>query len=418
MGDEHAPSGCRLREPHTAGTEPEATPAWEIPAVKTALVAAVCIASLILGGCWDQRETSQISIITAIAADWIDGQYLVTAEATNTRAVATPGQGGGAAPNKPETVLYTGHGATPMEALDDIEHVSSRKVFWASAHVLIIGSGLAQRGIVPLLDGIARDARFRITERVLIASGSAQSILATRVPGVETDVGKEIYLLAQSMTQLTSEGYAPHMYDLMRWDAEPGRDPLVVGVSLVSSPVPNGPKYTLSESAVLHDGRLVAWLPRDQVTMALWLEGLFKAGTFPLTCPGNPNRVGRFRVIKVTSRTRPIIKDETITAMDVQLGARAGVIQSPCSGATLNQLRESAESELRSSVEKTVAGAQQQQNDIFGWGDMVYRWHPGLWKTRYEGNWRTVFGSLPVHMSVEVNMQYTGETLLNESSVP
>jgi spore germination protein KC len=371
-------------------------------------VAVACLsAALLLTGCWDRHETSELAIVDAYGFDWIGGQYAVTAEVVNPALVSAPGQGQPQA-GGPASVLLLGQGATPALAIADVTHDTSREVFWPTARVLVIGQALAQRGIGPVIDAIVHNPLLRLIPRVMVTHETARALLSAGRTGVEVTIGRNLVRLARVGYQDQSLGYAPQVFDVMRWQSQAGRAPMILAVDPVQAPVARGPGYNMDHTAVLSGDRLAAWLPPPLVRMALWVTDRFSRSTFFLACPDRPTEGGAFAILRGSAGSHPVFAAGELAAIRVDLVGRGALDQSPCPGSTLGQLQRLGQAEIRAELQDVVQWAQGERLDIFGWGQDVYAVAPGLWRSQLAADWPQVFAHLPVELEVQLNLQYSG----------
>jgi len=371
-------------------------------------MALAVLAALLLTGCWNRYETNELSIPDGLGFDWSNGQYAAIASAYNTRAAVSPGgQGGGSATdvNLPETLFLTGHGAAPGLALTDIDHVSSRHVLWAPAGLVLIGQGAAQHGIAPILEALAHEPWFRPTIRIMVAHGSASQILQKRQSGPETSISRALVLISQTSQFDQSTSWAPHLFDVYRMDAEQGRSYLLPAVSNTDTAFPQGPPYSIADSAVMTNDRLVAWLPRHQVRMALWMDGRFTRGTFAITCGGGP---GAINVYQAGQRVQPILSGSQVTGMSVQLTGRATVVN-PCPSHDLSTIQSAADAAVQADAASTINWIKSTGYDVAGFGEDVYRVAPGAWSAVGQ-QWPATLVTLAIRLKVQITVAGSGIT--------
>ena len=369
---------------------------------------ALPLAALLLSGCWSRLETNELGIVIGYGVDWQAGTYVVTASVLNPRALGTPGNEAGN-PTQPTHIMMTGRGSTPGEALAAINTVSSRRTLWGSAQVVVIGEALARHGIDPLLSAITHQPNFRPTTRLFIAHGTARSVFATNVPGLETTIGLELFLMAENAHRAQSYLFAPHVFDVVRWERQKQRAILVPGVSGTTPPLPQGTAYTLPDSAVLHDGRLVAWLPRTEVRPALWTEGLFVHGEFDVPCPGKPGQQGEVHITSGRRSIRVVTSGKRVTAIRVGLRGEGAVTQS-CPGASPQAMGTATTAAIAAQERQSLRWAQGQQLDIFGFGETIYRHHPRIWLQTYAQDWPAALARLPVLVTARIRVSQPGIT--------
>lgn len=365
------------------------------------------LVGLSLTGCWSRLETNELALVISFGADWHHGTYQVIASVLDPKAVGVPTSQSTSTSNKPAHILMTGTGRTAGEALADLDRRSSRRALWSASQVAVIGEGLARHGINPLLAAITHLPSFRPTMRLLIAHGDARAIYVLDHSGLETSVGRQLYLMAQNTHRAQSFLWAPHVFDVRRWQAQQGRATLLPGVVGAPTGLPQEQPYSMPDSAVLQGGRLVAWLPRSEVRSVLWVEGLFVHGQFNVPCPRGSGHQGVVSLAIARSRVRPVVDAARIAAFDVKLSGRGSVLES-CPGATPAQMGEAATRTVSGAVQAAVHWAQARHLDVFGFGETAYRRFPHVWLAGYQRDWPESFAHMPVHLFVHVAVTQPG----------
>lgn len=232
-----------------------------------------------------------------------------------------------------------------------------------------------------------------------------RALLNKRQSGPETSVSRSLKLLEQTTHFDESAAWAPRLFDIYRIDADQGRSLLVPAVSLTGEAYPKGPPYVITDSAVLLNDRLEAWLPRSQVRLVLWIREHFVRSTFAITCGGAP---GSVEVDHAGARVLPVFVGGQLEAMDVRLTARPSLIK-PCGSHDLARLQEAAAAPVTADAESTIARVKDHGYDVLGFGTDVYRASPGVW-ARVGQNWPKALAKLPVDLKVQLSLATVGLT--------
>jgi spore germination protein KC len=373
------------------------------------LLLGTVLLSLPLAGCWSRLETSELAVVVGYGVDWHDGTYRVTASVLDPRALGTPGQTAGQ-PDQPAHVLMVGTGSTPGAAFADVDAVSSRRVLWGSADVMVIGQSLAEHGIDQLISAVTHDPEFRPTIRMLVAHGDASAIFAVNRSGLETSTGRQLYLMIQNQHRAQSYEWSPHVFDFVRLQAEQQRAVLVPGLSLAEPDVPEGQAYAVDDSAVLDgSGRLVGWLPRDVVRQAIWIQGHFAHGRFAVPCPAAPGRQGVVFILDGRRSVRPVVRAGRIVRIDLTLSGE-GQVTEGCPGTSVQGMSAAASATVAALTQQSLRWAQSRGLDVFGFGETAYRYLPRIWLRAYAGSWPQVFARMPIHLDVAVRITQPGMT--------
>lgn len=171
---------------------------------------------VLLTGCWYQRETNELDIVSGLSVDYLDRQYAVTAEIIEPQMIPNPSHSGSAG-DGPRSVLVYGQGHTLSEALQDLGHKTSRLLFWASMEVVVVGrAAAAAHGIAPLLLAFGHGPGMRLTPRALIAHKTASDVFKLRFASIENAAGEFLRLEPEMNHRQQSAGWSPRAYDLVR----------------------------------------------------------------------------------------------------------------------------------------------------------------------------------------------------------
>ncbi|WP_226280691.1 hypothetical protein [Cytobacillus oceanisediminis] len=134
---------------------------------KYGVMFAVILTAILLSGCWDQRELSEITVVTGMAVDkGEDDKYILTVEGIN----ATELNNRTASGNAP-SIVYSAEGNTLAELTYRVNEGISRHLIYSHMRTLIIGEELAKEGIIDFIDFLERNREIRDDFNILIARG-------------------------------------------------------------------------------------------------------------------------------------------------------------------------------------------------------------------------------------------------------
>ena len=91
---------------------------------------------LLLSGCYNYRELSELAITTAIGIDKSDDGYIVTAQVMNIKKKEGSSSNAG---NSPDIIMYKSEAKSIKEALRYIVLQSPRKIYFSHLDILLIG---------------------------------------------------------------------------------------------------------------------------------------------------------------------------------------------------------------------------------------------------------------------------------------
>ena len=122
---------------------------------------------LLLTGCYDYRELSDLAIITAVSIDKVDDNLEVAIQVVNPKKEQDT-----TSTNEPDFVTYTSSAKTIQEALRKVVNDSPAKLYGSHMEILIISEEIAKNHLNEILDFFSRDPEPRSEMNIFIAKNS------------------------------------------------------------------------------------------------------------------------------------------------------------------------------------------------------------------------------------------------------
>ncbi len=387
------------------------------------LVAALC-AGLILAGCWDGIVLTGLELVTAAAFDAAPaGAMRVTLSIVLPASLQSPTGGGtGASTNSPATATVSAEGGTLEEAVSALALQLPGHIFWGHTRVILIGAGLATRGIAPVVDFLMRSRATRLSTDMVVTRGLAASVLtaspAYRTPGSDAlfDALRRrfvarapVYEVAQSLVTPTSGILIPEVE--VSQPSPPAGGPSGGGGSGTtgSSTTPTG--FAVAGAGAFQGGRLRDWLTQSQVRGALWLLGRTLESVVRLDAPN-----GVVVSVKLTGArfNRDAIRlPGGEAAIQVQVDAQDALTQvdagSPPLGSAkyLLLLSHLLDTRIRQQADAALSLARTDGVDFLGFGRLMAEYQPVFWQ-RVHTDWPATFPEVPVVLQVRSHVRTTG----------
>ncbi|MEW9700533.1 Ger(x)C family spore germination protein [Paenibacillus sp. SI8] len=395
--------------------------------MKTSWLAMVLLLScvMLMTGCWNRRELSDLSIVTAIGIDKAaeENEYRFSFQIINPREIASGPSGGGGGRNSPVSIV-SGTGATLFEAIRKTSQIVPRQMFFAHIQLVVIGESLAKEGIADLFDLFERAHEARMTSDVMIARGtSAESVISMltifeKIPA-NAAVGKLKFTSA-----IWSENIKVGIDDVIRALTGEGVEPVISGIRINGDPQKGTETSNLSSTqpkamiqisgiALFREGKLAAWLDGDNARGFMWAKNKMKSTVVKLDCKNKKGGLG----IEVTGSKTKIdteIRDGEPT-MHVRIREEGNINEVKCA-TDYGKTEEVAKSERAWSEETkrevlaSVKAAKQARSDVFGFGTVISRKAPNDWK-RLKKSWADTFADLQVEVEVESFIRRPGMRL-------
>lgn len=373
-------------------------------------------------GCWDQREVETLGLVDGLAIETgSNGQIKVTMQLLNSRAMP---HGAGAGPGGIKTYQnFSAQGPTIEAALTMINRITPRRPFFSSLRVVVVSEQLAQDiDLRRLLDFLSRSREVRRNAWFVVSRSPISRLFDVNTPLSATPSAQ----IESVMKNSNISGYyaVTRLGDVISGVMPPGADTATAGLVVtknafeappdmearqVVTPEPTQ-SIVLSGTAVFRDGHLAGWLNEAESNGLLWIQGK-RGGAIEVP-------TGKHMTSLVILRSQAAVKMKNQggrPAIFVRIDANTAVNETDssinlASDSAYHELEQGAdrvvEKEVGAALSKALAGY---QSDIFGFGEVVHRSDPRLWKT-VKATWSDHLRQLPVSVEVKVRVSTTGLT--------
>lgn len=375
---------------------------------RTGVVLAVfLILPLLVTGCWNNRDLTEINLVAGIGLDRTDdGKILLTIQVVEPAAIQSvssgKGKGGGTQPIP--VFVESFEGETVFEAIRGMLSIIDKKLFFSTAQVLILGERLSTESIVEVLDFFQRDHEIDYSMDVLTAKGATPK----EILEIETDMESipAVYIKGTAENTI-SRGTVKRtrLIDLIKDMDCIGKQPTIGQISKA------GEKEVRTEGvAVFKEGKLVGWLDSRETRGFLFAIGKMKSAI--VNIPAEKGKIS-MEIIRSKGNVKVAFENSKPVALIVKVELEANVgghegrgrLDSP---EDLHILEKRLEEEIKNEIMLALHKTQMEySSDIFGFGTYVHRRHPRYWKNA-EKNWNDIFSKLPVDIRVDARIMRTG----------
>jgi len=372
-----------------------------------ARIAFLLVFPLLLTGCWNNRDLTEINIVAGLGLDRTeDGKVLLTVQVVEPAAIQSTssgkGKGGGAQP-KP-VFIESYEGETVFDAVRGMLSIVDKRLFLSTAQVLILGERLSQDGIEEVLDFFQRDHEIDYSMTVLVAKG----VTPREILEMETDMESipAVYI-NETVENTVSRGTLKKtmLIDLIKDMGGSGRQPAIGQISKA------GEKKVITEgTAVFRDGKLAGWL--DLYETRGYLFAIDKVKSAVVNVPADEGKIA-MEIIRSKGKVKVAFENGEPSMLTVKVETEAnvggyegkGALDSPDNLYFLEKtLEEEIKKEISTALEKTQ---KEYSSDIFGFGAYVHKYHPQYWKNAKK-DWNDIFSKLPADIQVDAKIMRTG----------
>ena len=356
---------------------------------------------LLLGGCYDSRGMDEINIVSGIAVDMEDEDFLLTLEIVD---LSSDSNTGGS-----ETTLVESRGTTIFEAVRNSKLRLYNKLYFGNLHTLIISEQLAREyGIAELLEVFLRDVEPREDIVLLISlENSARSLIAST--GADTsNISLELSKIIKEDKNVAANTKSMELYQAYNTLKTPGRDLVMPAFHLTEN---NGEKIAeLSGIAIFKDDFLKSFLPTRDMRFYLLAEENGYRGALSVPSLKNSGHMLSFEIYKSEHKTKLSYEEDRLSIHVDILIELAITEYHPLDENTRSHddLINAAKTHVQQRVKEVFLQLQQDPGcDIYGFGELIYENQYPLWQ-RVKDDWDQIFQEAEMDAAVTVRIINAG----------
>ncbi|MFS0778875.1 Ger(x)C family spore germination protein [Neobacillus sp. 3P2-tot-E-2] len=386
----------------------------------------VSVMVLILSGCWDHRELSEITVVVGMAVDKGDnGKYTLTIEGINAKELSDKTSTGFA-----PSIFYALEGDTLAELSQKMNVGISKNLIYSHMKVLVISEEVLRDGLIDFLDFLERNREIRDDFNLV----TTRNVKAADILGVTYLVQKSssLKLHTQLNSLVESWGGDPNirLNDFIQAYTSAGRRGVMAALTIQGDPEKGGSVENMKKVkpdalvvvdslAIFKHDKLGAFLPLEDSRNYLWIINKLDKTVLTVAC--NKDKFLGVRIFNNKTKSKvSLIKGRAVINLRVN---GEGYLDSTQCKEDLTQINtfvkygKLTEKEIKKNLEATIKKLQQEYKaDIFGFGEMLYRQDYKNFK-RIEKNWDEYFEDAIVNVDVNVKLRRSGvktKSLLSE----
>jgi len=378
----------------------------------------------ILTSCWDAIELPDLAIIGGIGIDKTEeGEFSVSLQIANPSEVARGQEGAGR--DASTIVVYTNTGNTLFEAFRKITTQLPRQPYFPHMILVVINEKLAEEdGLNEVMDWFERDHEPRTNANVLISRGADAKEILLIQPPIERVTARQLVSQTESLEQLLGESLVMDVDDVVRDLTSKGKELIVSGVEVRGDEELATKKETIQQSqpdgelvikgiAMFSDAKLARWVEENEAKGLSWVLGRIQSTIDNVECDGQEDAIA-IETVKANSDVQSTIENGKPT-IQVTIEQEGNLAEVNCAKdftdpEAIDEIEGLLEETIKNTAEKAIDIAQEEEADVFGFGDAIHRQHPKIWK-QYEENWHEFFATLNVDVQVHAHVRRSGMSI-------
>ncbi|WP_163581010.1 Ger(x)C family spore germination protein [Gracilibacillus saliphilus] len=368
---------------------------------------------ILLSGCWDVEELTEVGIVAAMAIDMDQqsGEYQLTSEFLRPSAEST------FVSSQDEPFLTVSvSGRSMSELLRKTNHKIDRKGFYAHNKVVIVSEEVAREGLLPIFETFQREQVVRSYVWLGVTRGtSASSVLEKQknsIAKVPADFLNGLFDNAEY------EAVSFNLLKFYKQSLRQGQNPVLGVITFQQNEQSAEPDVHLSGGAAFKKDKLVGFMNNDETSAYNWITTIHRnSQQGALTFPYKEDKFITLNLVNINSTIKPEVTNQKDISFTVEIKQQLEVaerqeLQKTETRKELAQvtveLEKTAEKEVKDKVEQVITKAQEEfQADIFGFGAALRNKYPKVWNN-VKDNWSEEFANVPYEIKVEIEVLNTG----------
>ena len=356
-----------------------------------------------LTACWDYKEIEEVALVSAIAIDIDDntGQYIVNVEIIDV-------EEGPAGPLFIPSLIEI-RGETIYDAIRNMISLTTKKLYFAHTPLLVVSQEYAKEGLIPILDWLSRHQESRLTISIYVS---------------KEDTAKEVLLLESSNTKMRTFEFE----EILKADKYLAKSPNIqvfqvtnqVQNNKIGSVLPlaeivniNGKdSIKLQGSAYFSTDKLKGVFDPMETMKYLFVKDQIDQGVLVIDMQEKDN-MDKVTLEIFNNKSKINIKIENQDIFFIVKINTLVSIQEIDSGINYTDkngrafLKKKTEDFIEKEIGSFIASVQENAIDIFGFGNLLSKKYPDLWKT-VEEDWDTIFKDLNIDVVSTVRILNSG----------
>jgi len=376
----------------------------------------IFIFSVLLSGCLDKRELSQISVVVGIGIDKVSGDEPI---AVTVEVVKTTGfKGGNNNSGKTSgSVFEVSTGKSFFDALQNFSKVSPAVLDFTHAEVIIISRELCEDGISEVIDYLNRNRQFRSINWLLVSDKTAKEVLENTMPNEEISSEGIDDMMTKlkkdaSITPVNLNNYT------IRTNSE-SRSSFIPLASMEKSQNNSFNKIKIENLAIFKNDKLVGILSNEESKSLMWLSGDMKGHNIVFPLKGEKNNQNMsVQVFKKSVHIIPYVTDGRVK------------FKINCTGLSdireidnvhldlvmIEKIQYNTQKILEKQLSELIDKSQKTFNtDFIGFSEKLYENDPKTW-LGMKDNWDSIFPNVEYEVNFKIKITRIG--IIKDKAVP
>lgn len=384
--------------------------------------------SLVIGGCWDQKELQERNFVLAVGIDKADEGEDAKQEKDKKSLESfiqpngdkryrlsfqimqlTPVIGEGTRRVSVSTYVISSTGESMFEMLRDMLGQTSKGFWFEHIQAIVISEEAAkQGGLQPIIDLFRRDTEMRWLIKPLVTSGKAKKLLEFKPPSGEPGG----IFLARSLQLYKKNPHLPGWNSGLGKNSEAIDNKKTVQIDRIEL---EGDIVKLGGTALFKEGNFVGYIDEYATKGTAFFTASEKSAIITIGCPDHPGKILAFELFRHETKLTPHINgDDIYFTLDIGMKGNLGESQcgnhfDPMDAEALHRVEVLVAEEVKHNILYAFHSYQELQADPGDFAGKLKAHQPLAWE-RVKEHWNEEgFPNVSLIPSVNVIIENVGE---------
>ena len=351
-------------------------------------------------------------IILGVSLDSVNGKIRLTVQGIRPESfIASSSNVAPSSENKSAFTLLSADADSVQEAIEQIDQLTPRFLYFGHNAVFFIGEDLAKKGIMPYLDFFARNQWGQESAWIVIAKGeSGQKLLETTNLLV-----KYPSLGLEEMVRKHETGIPTLFKFLLNYHATSDCQVLADAMDWLNTPAPPGyqiHQLLLSTSAIFHKDKLIGYLDDPDSQSYDWLKNGFVNARFSFNQTPDPSSP----LVGVMLSGEPASFQVTKTPnLGIKITVNCDFFLTETSSVKVSNQKEIRELQnrldeaLTQRFDQLLTHLQAKKVDVFNIAEHIHAYQNQTWQ-EIKGQWPDIYSQMP--KEIIVNTHYRNSSVM------
>lgn len=373
----------------------------------------VSILVILLTGCWDTREMSELQIVSAVGIDKIEDQYEISVQIVRAQEFSENSKG------ESPYIVYSVKSNTILGGVSKLSKKVPFLLYIGHIEYIVIGEEVAKDDVSKVIDGLLRNEKARSDPKMYVSKDYYAKEIISVLHQIRLSSRNSINETVLSAFTISGEYYITRLVDMERVIPLKGKDLSLPVIDIEGTDIEKGysiENNTFSQSEVntILNGRSL--FVKDKLVGYMYEKDLVPL-TWTVTSKYDNNV--EFEYKKDCSIT--VYIDELNDSINgyfnsgpfitIKLNPKIFISEIQCdidfqNDEEVKEVEEVINNGIKMMYKSSINKAKSLGSDVYGFGEILRRSNNKEWK-KIEDNWNELFKTLPV--SIEVNTSINNE---------